>query len=76
MWIRVCPGTCLVWVVYGLAGMSSNENAGESPYIREVRDSSGPAGNSGRGGPGSIEWQHAFAAANKGRWAIRSTLAE
>jgi len=56
--------------------MSSNENAGESPYIHEVRDGGGPAGDGGRDGPGSVEWQRAFAAANEGRWAIRSTLAE
>ena len=56
--------------------MSSNENAGESPYSRELRDGGGPAGDSGRDGPGSIEWQHAFAAASEGMQAVRSTLAE
>jgi len=39
-----------------LAGMSSNENAGEIPYRREVRDGGGPTGDSGRDRPGSIGW--------------------
>jgi len=56
--------------------MSSNENAGERPYSSEVREGGVPAGDIVRDGPGSIKWQHAFAAANEGRRAVRSILAE
>lgn len=35
---RVGPGTCHVWGVCGLAGKPSNENAGEDPYSRGVRE--------------------------------------
>ena len=59
-----------------LVGMSSNENAGERPYSSEVREGGVPAGDIVRDGPGSIKWQHAFAAANEGRRAVRSILAE
>ena len=76
MWKRVGPGTCLVWGVCGLASMSSNENAGESPYSREVRDGGGPAGDIVRDGPGSVKRQCAFEAASKGMRVVRSILAE
>ena len=62
---RVRPGTCLVWVAFGLTGTPSNKNASENAYNRGVRDAGWSADDSGRDGPGSVELQRAFVAASR-----------